>query len=718
MIRRLQPSSKELVLLIFSIMCGVLLAALVSFKAFNLSTGLSLSDMAEAIKATNDYGAVLFVNAMVGISVVLLIMELRWDALRVVLTVGVALLFGYLMTAFFNLDAADRFIRGQFRVEIVSEAKPLTDINYGDRLEAEFNDPRADAPLTEAVYRFAGRAGDVVSILAFVANERDGMDLRVTLQDSDGALLTEGADATSEQMRTFRRYLEAETDAVIENFTLPSDGFYTIIAQPEAATADVNAEFTVALLSDAPPPVDFAYNSDPVGATFNDADAPSPISAIDYRFAGRAGDRVDVLAYAFRANLDVDVQVKLIAPSGEEIGANNDASEDQVAKFAPRLKSTRDAIIEGILLPEDGFYTVHVQPEPLATSTRFEETLDATNKAYDAFLFGPLSRLNRWVSWIRDALTLIMLGLAFVVVFRAEQFSLGADGQLYFGALVSAGIGLTFGDLPPAILVPIALLSAATAGFLWGLLPGILKAYLGANELVSTLMLNTIAMRFYEMVLTFQLKPSDAGYISSDWIPSNGLLSPIIDVSGDQITIAVFLLIAMVIGTWLLIQRTPIGYEIRMIGSNIKFADYGGVNTKRTIMLAMAIGGAIAGLSGAHLAMGVHRKLILNISLSLGFEGVVVALLARNNPLVAPFTGLLYAYLRTGAQVMERDANVSAEVVRIIQAVVILLITAEALVTFFRRRRIRRRGTVELDVGDGDHDRKGPLTPAEEGAHG
>src|SRR5690606_169168 len=155
-------------------------------------------------------------------------------------------------------------------------------------------------------------------------------------------------------------------------------------------------------------------------------------------------------------------------------------------------------------------------------------------------------------------------------------------------------------------------------------------------------------------------------------------------------------LIILVLLTWVLIKRTPLGYEIRMIGANIKFANFGGINSKRTIMLAMALSGAVAGLAGAHLAMGIHRRLILNISLGLGFEGVVVALLARNNPLVVPFTGLLYAYLRTGAQVMERDANVSSEVVRIIQAVVILLITADALVAFFRQRRITRRGTLDL----------------------
>ena len=148
-------------------------------------------------------------------------------------------------------------------------------------------------------------------------------------------------------------------------------------------------------------------------------------------------------------------------------------------------------------------------------------------------------------------------------------------------------------------------------------------------------------------------------------------------------------MIVVLLVSWLLIRRTPLGYEIRIIGSNLRFADYGGVNSKRTIMLVMAIGGIVAGLAGMHLANGIHRQLILNISFALAFEGVVVALLARLNVLVVPFTGLLYAYLRAGAQFMERDANVSFEVVRMIQAIIILLITAEALVTFFQARQKR-----------------------------
>ena len=107
-------------------------------------------------------------------------------------------------------------------------------------------------------------------------------------------------------------------------------------------------------------------------------------------------------------------------------------------------------------------------------------------------------------------------------------------------------------------------------------------------------------------------------------------------------------------------------------------------------MLTIAISGIVAGLAGAHLSMGIFRQLISGISFGLAFEGVVVALLARNNPLVIPFTGLLYAYLRAGAQFMERDANISFEIVKIIQAVIILLITAEALSVFFSDRNKRK----------------------------
>ncbi|MEZ4666339.1 MAG: ABC transporter permease [Anaerolineae bacterium] len=540
--------------LIIGLVAAVLVTGFISFRLFNGSV--------ETMAAQADYGNIILVNVLVGISVALFIFQLKWGALRVALTVVGALLLGYIVTAFFNLDTAQRFVRGQFEVTVVSKAVPQkvdgVDLVYGDIADGEFNKSGVRTPLTEARYTFQGSQGDVISALAYAANRRSTVDLQIDLSDASGTVIASATTSTTEQRELF---------------------------------------------------------------------------------------------------------------------------ED--------MRSDRDAVIQDFTLPANGVYTLDVRPEAVSLGTTLDETIQATNTAYDAFLLGALGRVNRWAVWIQDALTLILVGLAIALAFRANQFSLGAEGQLYLGALASGVVALAWGNMSPWLVVPIALLASITAGFVWGLIPGVLKAYLNANELVSTLMLNTIAIRFYDLVLTFQLKPPEAGYIATDSFSANAIFPPI--VAETQVTVAVFIVIAAVIAVWLLLTRTPLGYEIRMVGANQKFADYGGVNTKRTIMLAMAVSGILAGLAGAHLSMGIYRQLLINISIGLAFEGVVVALLARNDPLVIPFTGFLYAYLRAGAQFMERDANVSFEVVRIIQAAIILLITAEALTAFFQQRRTRQK---------------------------
>lgn len=298
--------------------------------------------------------------------------------------------------------------------------------------------------------------------------------------------------------------------------------------------------------------------------------------------------------------------------------------------------------------------------------------------AYRALLFAPTERPNRWAIWVQDATTLTLLGLAFVLVFQARQFSLGAEGQLYFGALAAGGLLLGMGSyIAGWILLPLAVLVASLSGFLWGLLPGTLKGYLGANEIVSTLMLNVVAARFYEMVLTFRLRPESASIIASAYFPAQATLSPLLQSGGANV--GVYMAVAAVAVAWLLVRRSVFGYELRMVGANADFATQAGIPTRRTIALVMAVSGVFAGLAGLHLAAGVHRRLVLNLSPGLAFEGVVVALLARNNVLVVPFAALLYAYLRSGAQFMERDTNISFEIVGVVQALLILLISARVL---------------------------------------
>ncbi len=304
--------------------------------------------------------------------------------------------------------------------------------------------------------------------------------------------------------------------------------------------------------------------------------------------------------------------------------------------------------------------------------------------AYRALLTGPLTRINRWGNWIEDALSLTLVGLAISIVFRARLFSLGAEGQIYLGASAAGLVALNVRDLPVGLLIPLAVTAACLVGFLWGLLPGALRAYLDANELVSTLMLNEIATRIYSLILA-SIKPASAGYMVSATFAADAVFPRII--TGTRLSTAILFVIVAVILTWVFIQRTPFGYQIRMIGANPNFARYGGINTRRTIMLTMAVSGIVAGLVGAYLALSVNQKLILGISGGLAFEGIVVALLARNNVLAVPAMALLYAYLRAGAVIMQSEANVSLEIVRVIQAIIILLVTADAVINFMRVRR-------------------------------
>ncbi len=310
-------------------------------------------------------------------------------------------------------------------------------------------------------------------------------------------------------------------------------------------------------------------------------------------------------------------------------------------------------------------------------------------KAYTTLLTWPTGPLFRVGRWLEDATSLVLLGLSVSIAFRARQFSLGAEGQLYMGVLV-AGLVAIYVPLPPVVAVVVPVLAAMVAGYLIGLLPGLMKVHLSANEIVSSLMINAIVVRFYDYVLTFFLTPEGSQTRESLVVMENSILTRLGDIFGlsfGRVNLGILVTGLAVTAVWILMTRTKFGYEVRTIGANEKFARYGGIDTKRSIVSVFAIGGAIAALAGVHLLLGVHRKMIPGIGFGLAFEGITVALLARNNPLLIPITGLFYAYLRTGGDIMEQQASVGSEIVQVIQAVIILLITAQVLVQWVKNRR-------------------------------
>lgn len=317
-------------------------------------------------------------------------------------------------------------------------------------------------------------------------------------------------------------------------------------------------------------------------------------------------------------------------------------------------------------------------------------------EAFKQFITGPLANTNRQSNWIVQATTLTFTGLAVALVFQARQFSLGAEGQLYIAALMAGVTVLHFPGHNAFLIATAAFVVAAVAGFAFGWLPGYLKAYYGANEIVSTLMLNAIATAVYAFILVRYLKPQGAGGNYSATFAVFGVSGRIRAlIEGTQISAISLLAIAAAIFTHILLYRTTFGYGLRMGGFNLRFAEYGGVNVRRTITLSMAISGALAGLAGGGLILGTFGRLTASPSTGYGFDGIVVALLARNYPLAVIPAALFYSYIRVGADVMGQNTDVPFEMSNVIQAIIILLITADALTRWLRNRR-SGRDTLEL----------------------
>jgi ABC-type uncharacterized transport system permease subunit len=314
-------------------------------------------------------------------------------------------------------------------------------------------------------------------------------------------------------------------------------------------------------------------------------------------------------------------------------------------------------------------------------------------QAYRALLTGPLASTPRIGRWLEDATTLTLLGLSVAIPFRARQISLGAEGQLYAGA-VAAGLVAIFVPLPPIVALVVPVAAAALAGGAVGAIPGVMKARLGANEIVATLMLSAVVVRLYDYLLSNHLRLEDSSAVRSANIQSDAALPPLQDALGiplGRANLGLVLMLVTALGLWLLLTRTTLGYRIRMVGSSPEFARYGGIKVPRTIEASFVIGGAVAGLAGAHLVLGVYGDLEPALAGSLAFEGIVVALLARNNPLVVVAAGAFYSYLRVGGDVMEQQTDVGTEIVVVIQAVIVALVTAQALPDLIKRRVARRQ---------------------------
>ncbi|MGV3491554.1 MAG: ABC transporter permease [Devosia sp.] len=290
--------------------------------------------------------------------------------------------------------------------------------------------------------------------------------------------------------------------------------------------------------------------------------------------------------------------------------------------------------------------------------------------------------------WLDDVAKLTITGLAFSLVFQARQFSMGVQGQVYMGALAASYVALSpIGTTWAGI--PLGIVAAMIAGGFWGFIPGIAKAKLGANEIVSSLMLNYIAIEIVNLMVRTNLPKPQPGVLTTNDFPATSVFPRLFDndwLSIPRLDIGLLLAIAAVGAVWFALYRTSWGLKLRLVGHNPQFAEYSGIRSTFIMVSAMTVSGALGGLLGSMFVQGQsYGMLIVLFEGNLAFEGILVAIVARSRPLAVPVVALFYGYLRQGAQLMNIRTDVPAEVIGVVTAIIILLVSSSFSLNFIKR---------------------------------
>ena len=276
---------------------------------------------------------------------------------------------------------------------------------------------------------------------------------------------------------------------------------------------------------------------------------------------------------------------------------------------------------------------------------------------------------------IRAMIPLVLAGIAVAFAFRTGLFNIGVEGQLLVGWFASVACAICFGHLPKVILLPMSIIAGGAAGALWGFIPGILKARFKVHEVISTIMMNYIALY-------------TTAYLIKNFLYTEGERTPTIPAAaslastflanltqGSRLHWGFVVAIIAVFAMWFILWKTTKGYELRAVGFSPDASKYAGMKVSRNIMLSLTISGIFAGLGGAMEGLGTYQYMTINSAFTgIGFNGIAVALLGLNTPVGVVLSGALFAGLQTGGLTMQSDAGVPVELIQIIIALIIFFV--------------------------------------------
>ncbi|CAB1083366.1 ABC transporter, permease protein 1 (cluster 11, riboflavin/purine nucleoside/unknown) [Olavius algarvensis Delta 1 endosymbiont] len=322
----------------------------------------------------------------------------------------------------------------------------------------------------------------------------------------------------------------------------------------------------------------------------------------------------------------------------------------------------------------------------IADQTRIREN---PLQVYNAIFTAALSNRDGWGNVLYRATPLIFTGLAVALAFQCGLFNIGGEGQMVMGGFAITWIGFTFVQLPSFMLIPLCIMGGAAVGAMWASIPGYLKARRGVHEVVTTIMLNWIAVAFTQY-LTMAYKPKESWIPHTHKIAESAQLARIAEYlntvgidfpKSNLLNTSVLLAIGSVIFVAFLLKRTKLGYEIRSVGFNPSAAECAGISVAKNTVLAMAISGAIAGLAGVNQVMGYKHRFRYGVFEGLGFDGIGVAFIGRNSPLGVVLAALLFGILDHGGLAIDVSTRVPREIVLVLKAAILIFVVVSGEIT-------------------------------------
>jgi simple sugar transport system permease protein len=319
--------------------------------------------------------------------------------------------------------------------------------------------------------------------------------------------------------------------------------------------------------------------------------------------------------------------------------------------------------------------------------------------------FGKPQSISETLVWTTPY---IFGGLAVALAFKAGLFNIGVEGQIGLGSLASVWVGYSVKDVPFPFHALLALAAGVAAGALWGAIPGFLKARTGAHEVIVTIMMNYIAIQMTSFLVSGPMKDPNPLIANAQTpkILQSARLPPLLPDPQYRVHWGIVIAVLAALAVWWLLNKSTLGFEIRTVGANAQAARYAGIAVGRTIVITMALSGGLAGMAGALEVVALNFYHTAGFSVGYGFDSIAVALLGRADPIGVLPSALLFGGLAAGASRMQFLSQIPIDIIKVIQALILIFVAAPALVRWLYRIRVPREaesvaGDVQFTAGWG-----------------